>query len=42
LRGGGDTVAQLARLPAEQFLFLEEAFAVSWAPAAGGELGVPG
>ena len=33
-------VAQPARLTAEQFLFLEEAFAVSCALAAAGELGV--
>jgi hypothetical protein len=33
-------VAQPARLAAEQFLFLEETFAASWALAAAGELGV--
>ena len=35
-------VAQLARLTAEQFLFLEEAFVASWALAAADELGIPG
>ena len=33
-------MAQLSRLTAEQFLFLEEAFAASWALAAAGEQGV--
>ena len=35
-------VAQLARLTAAQFLFLQEALAASRALAAAGELGVPG